>query len=84
MKTFPVGLARNNAESDRCAILAIDHDVGERRNTNDIDANRRKEAARDRDRFHGLIDRPCTNRLDLYGNTIFDHASYSTCNRCRR
>ena len=43
MKTFPVGLARNNAESDRCAILAIDHDVGERRNTNDIDANRRKE-----------------------------------------
>ena len=26
-----------------------------------------KEAARDRDRFHGLIDRPCTNRLDLYG-----------------
>ena len=61
-------IARLDGETDGGAVLAVDDDVGERRDAGDFDADRRQETAGDGDRLDRLVDRAGADLVVLGAN----------------
>ena len=68
-------IARIYRESDCGAVLAVDYDVGERRDASDFDSNRRQKPSRNSDGFDRLIDGSRSHSLNLDGNAVLHHAA---------
>ena len=59
-----------NIEANSGAILAINHDVGKRRRTNDFDADGRQKTTRNRNGFYRLVHRTRADRLNFYARKV--------------
>ena len=65
----------------RRAVLSVDHDVGERRDADDLDADGRQEPARYGDGLHRLVHRACADGLYLHAHAVLHHAGDGARNR---
>jgi len=70
-------------ESDCCALLAFDGNLGESRDGHEVNAVRRHVPPGDRNRLYRLVDRSRSNSLNLSAAFLPQDCSKSTCYRFR-
>src|SRR5207247_8561744 len=70
----PVPLSTLHEQTYAGPLLAVDRDVDERRDANEVEAAGRHVAARDGDRLYCLVDRAGTDGLNLDSAFASDHA----------
>ena len=75
------GLAGFNDEFDSGPLFPIDHDVGKRRDADEVNAVGRYEASSDGHCLYSLVESPRADCLHFSSAALSEHACQGTCHR---